>query len=385
MKSITVYYGPKIGFEKLIPTNRKTLSELVAEHDAKNKVYTHKIKRDDEESEDAPTPVEKEFVENLVAYSESYAGITESAVQSFVRILSGYIVENIYLQNPPVQIRQQLEQTFPGIIKVKRYSYKNLTEKGFHEINNTFDDNIIGQQHVKERLLIALYPLLSNVNSRKPVVIMFYGNSGIGKTETAKYISKILKQPLFRKQLSMFHSGEFQGYLFGGTHHQGSFARDLLERESNVILLDEFDKPHPVFHSAFYQLFDEGLFEDKNYRVELYNSIIICTSNYQTEAEIRQNLGDPIYYRFDKFIKFENLSETAMKAIISKHIESRYKALSRQEKKIVDKNYIQMKLFANVSRLNNVRQISNIIEEYFGIQLVKSFLGKQNKGEQPDE
>lgn len=72
----------------------------MAEHDAKNKVFTHKFKRDDEEPADEPVLAEKEIVENLVAYSESYAGITESAVQSFVGILGGYIVENIYLQNP---------------------------------------------------------------------------------------------------------------------------------------------------------------------------------------------------------------------------------------------------------------------------------------------
>jgi ATP-dependent Clp protease ATP-binding subunit ClpA len=374
MKSISVYYGPKSGFEKIIPAERKTLSELVAEHDAKNMVFTHKFKKGDEEPENEPIAVEKEHIENLVAYSESYAGIQESAVQSFVAILSGYVIENLFLQNPPIQIRQQLEQAYPKMIKEKKYSYKHLDKKGFLKINGTFADNIIGQERVKERLLIALYPLMTNAVNRKPVVMMFYGNSGIGKTETAKFISKILGQPLFRKQFSMFHSGEFQGYLFGGSHYQGSFARDLLERESNVILLDEFDKPHPVFHSAFYQLFDEGVFEDKNYRVELYNSIIICTSNYQSEAEIREHLGDPIYYRFDKFIKFENLSEEALKTIISKNIEAYYKTLSKQEKKVVDRQYIQNRLFENISKLNNVRQISNIIEEYFGIQLVNSYL-----------
>ena len=44
--------------------------------------------------------------------------------------------------------------------------------------------------------------------------------------------------------------------------HQKSFAKDLLARDSNVILLDEFDKANSIFHSAFYQLFDEGIFED---------------------------------------------------------------------------------------------------------------------------
>lgn len=138
-------------------------------------------------------------------------------------------------------------------------------------------------------------------------------------------------------------------------------------------------------YSAFYQLFDEGLFEDKNYKEELYNSIIICTSNYQTEAEIRQHLGDPIFFRFDKFIKFEDISEDALKTIISMNIEATYKSLTRQEKRIVDKDYIQTRLFENVSKLKNVRRISNIIKEYFGIQLVRMFLECRNKEKASNE
>lgn len=380
MKKIVVFYGPKNGFEKIVPSSRKTLSELVAEHDAKNKIFTHMFKKDGEQ-EELPETIEKEYFENLIAYSESYAGITESAVQSFVSILGGYKIDNLFLQNPPLQIKQQLEQTYPKLITEKKYSYKKLNKYMFLKINNNFCNYIIGQENVKKRLLIALYPLMNNIKNKKPVVIMFYGNSGIGKTETAKFISKILGQPLFRKQFSMFHSGEFQGYLFGGSHSQSCFAKDLLERESNVILLDEFDKPHSVFHSAFYQLFDEGIFEDKNYHVELYNSIIICTSNYQSEAETRKNLGDPIFYRFDKFIKFEDLTEDSLKIIIERIMNDKYKELSKEERKIVNRDYIKARLFENISKLNNVRQISGIIEEYYGIQLVNKLLSNEKNEE----
>lgn len=331
MKKITIYFGPKSGFEEIIPIEGKTLSELVAEDDAKRKIFIH-IHTKDEGIETKQEEIEKIHLGNLIAYSESYSGITESAVQGFANIFSGYDIDYLYLQNPPIQIQRQLEQTYPKMITVKKYNYKKLSKKMFSKINLEFDDFIIGQNKVKKRLLVSLYPLMSNNNNHKPVVMMFYGDSGIGKTETAKFISKILGQNLFRKQFSMFHSSEFQGYLFGGNHFQGCFARDLLERESNVILLDEFDKPHPVFHSAFYQLFDEGIFEDKNYRVELFDSIIICTSNYQNEAEIRKHLGDPVFFRFDKFIHFEDLSEDSLKQIISMLITNKYKTLSETEK-----------------------------------------------------
>lgn len=378
MKKIILYYGPKSGFKTLIPKTKKTLSELVTEYDAKNKIFTHRFeKEDDNQTEESEIPA-KEYIKNLIVYSESYSGITESAIQSFVSLISGYDIDNFYLQNPPIQIKQQLEQAFSNIISTEKYDYKKFNESMLFKINDNFSDNIIGQEGVKKRLLVSLYPLMKCNSSRKPVVIMFYGNSGIGKTETAKFISKVLGQPLFRKQLSMFHSSEFQNYLFGGNHFQACFARELLERESNVILLDEFDKPHSVFYSAFYQLFDEGIFEDKNYNVELYNSIIICTSNYQSEEDIRKHLGDPIYFRFDKCIKFEKLSEDSLRKIIEKLINIKYKSLSKTEKKIVDSDYIKTKLFKSVSKLTNVRQISTIVDEYFSLQLVEKKLAQHS-------
>jgi hypothetical protein len=60
-------------------------------------------------------------------------------------------------------------------------------------------------------------------------------------------------------------------------------------------------------------------------------------------------------------------------------ITNKYKNLSKAEKKMVDKDYIQKRLFDNVSRLTNVRQIANIVDEYYGIQLVDKILeGKIN-------
>lgn len=279
------------------------------------------------------------------------------------------------MQNPPVQIVTQLEQTFnKKIIKYKQYDYKKLTIEMFKKINSEFDNQIIGQEKAREKLLVALYPLINQREEKKPIVIMFYGPSGVGKTETAKFISNILGQKMFRKQFSMFQNVEFSSYLFGGKHFQECFGKDLLERESNVILLDEFDKSASVFHSAFYQLFDEGIFEDKNYRVELKNSIIICTSNYNTSEDIRKNLGDPIYYRFNSIIKFEQLSNESMNKIIDKLIDKKYKELTKDEKKIINKTNIKKIISPIVNKINNVRSAEIIIQELIGMELVKNIL-----------
>lgn len=370
MKKVTIYFGPKKDCQKKFPLEYITLSELV--HNQDTDLKTFRVVSGERPLE----KTKKQYYENVVAFSEQYAGIVEGAVQSFLSIIDSCDIDNLYLQNPPEQIVKQLQEAYPDIIERIQYKYKTFTKKMFLKFYKEFNDNVIGQENAKERLLSALYNLINSRN-KKPMVIMLYGKSGVGKTETAKYISEIYGQKLFRKQLSMFQSSEFQEYLFGGSHAQSSFAKDLLERESNVILLDEFDKPHPVFHSAFYQLFDEGVYEDKNYIVPLYDSLIICTSNYNSEDEIRKHLGDPIFYRFYKIVKYGDLSKDSIERIIDLQLKDKYKKLSRADKQIVDIEYIREKMKDASHLLNNARQISKIIDEYFSIQQVNHLISKE--------
>ena len=40
-------------------------------------------------------------------------------------------------------------------------------------------------------------------------------------------------------------------------------------------------------------MFDEGIFVDANYSVDVFDCIIICTTNYKSEEEAVKNLGEP--------------------------------------------------------------------------------------------
>ena len=249
-----------------------------------------------------------------------------------------------------------------------------MTKEDFLRIYDEFDERIIGQEKAKRKILVALYPLIKKYNNGKPITLMFYGNSGVGKTETAKFISDILDEKLFRKQFSMFQNLKFSEYLFGGSHMQSSFAKDLLERESNIILLDEFDKAANLFHEAFYQLFDEAIFEDNNYEVKLEDSIIICTSNYKNLEEIRKNIGDPLFYRFDSIIKFNDLSKESIEKIIENIVNKKYEKLNIEDKKLINKNEIIDLFKNNADKIHNSRQISNLIEEKINSVLIDLFI-----------
>lgn len=357
MVNIKIFIGPKKAFEEFIPDGDILfLNDLVKIADGKlNRYYEH--------------------YDFLVGYSENYSGISESAIQNFDVLLKTVEFNEIYLHNPPENIKRLIKNSYDDVT-IKIYDYPKLTSKKFLKINYEFNERIIGQNHVKNELLNSLYDLLKGYNDNKPICLLFYGPSGVGKTETAKFLSEIIGEELFRKQFSMFQNNKFSEYLFGGAHMQASFSRDLLERESNIILLDEFDKAANVFHDAFYQLFDEGVFEDSNYIVSLKNSIIICTSNYLDVKDIRKNIGDPLFFRFDKIIEFKKLNKEAIEKILVNKVNKKYDLLTDSDKDLIDKEKI-IKYFKEYSDyLVNTRQISKLVDEKINTTLVESYLNE---------
>lgn len=372
MKNINIYYGPKIGFNKILKLDSPavTLTNLAILSDKKMREHSFKtlsrkrVDGDDEIYEEIP----KIKIPILVAYSDEYAALSENAIQGFLSFLSQFEIETLYMQNPPSYIVSQFYK-LQYKLNVFQYVYNSINYDVIKTVNKEFSNTIIGQESVKKKLMSNLYPLC-NVNYHKPLVILFYGPTGVGKTETAKFLSKILKQQLFRKQFSMFNSGEFASYLFGGKHSQNSFAKELLERESNIILLDEFDKTNTLFHSAFYQMFDEGIFEDKNYTVYLDKSIIICTSNYSSLDEIKKNLGAPIYSRFDSIIKYNELDLSSIHKIIIKELDEQYSILNDWEKSVVNRETLLKDILSEIDYYENVRQIQHIIKDKVSSTLV---------------
>lgn len=275
--------------------------------------------------------------------------------------------KHLWLHNPPATIQAQLERAFN--VKARTYEYPVVAQATLRAFRDQFGQHVIGQERVGRRVLAALYGL-TTPDRLKPVVLMFYGPSGVGKTETAQFVNGLLGGQLFRKQFSMFQNDKFASYLFGGTHAEPSFAHDLVDRASGVILIDEFDKANSIFHSAFYEMFDEGIFEDKNYRVRLGPAIVICTSNYGSEGEIEQALGEALTSRFDALIQFDALTDQDLKAILDRLITSRYSKLTPADQVMIDINDIHAKLLARAGRVGNVRKLGKLVDETLALALV---------------
>lgn len=278
----------------------------------------------------------------------------------------------LVIQNPPAPVRAQLTRAFSTTV-VEQFDYPALTVGQLLKAHDDFDSAVVGQTHAKKQLLSAMYKL-TTPGRTAPVVVMFYGPSGVGKTETAHFINTITAGKLLRKQFSMFHSEKFASYLFGGTHSEPALARDLLDREPGVILIDEFDKANHTFHSAFYELFDGGVFEDKNYRVEVGPALIICTSNWATEVEVQRALGDALYSRFDAVIEFTSLTEQETRIVIDRMVDSRFAIKSDPQMDKLDREDIRAMLHRAAAQSPNVRQLGKLVDEVISTMIVSNLL-----------
>ncbi|MBZ9608218.1 AAA family ATPase [Clostridium estertheticum] len=367
MNKIVIFYGSRSAFEEILPKNGcRNLTDLVMEIDTDNRSFIL-VNQEKPLSEKQKTKVE-----NFIIESDEYSGVREHVILNFANFLAKLDVENLYIQNPPISISSQIEKLYSQVDIIKQ-EYSTIKKDDLVLLYNTYESRIKGQGKALKSLLQALYPI-TNANRNKPVVILFYGDTGLGKTETAHAISDVVKERLFRKQFSMFQNNQFATYLFGGAHYEKSFAKELLDRESNVILLDEFDKANSTFHSAFYQLFDEGIYEDPNYHLELKKSIIICTSNYKSIDDIKSNLGKAIFSRFDSVIKFDDLSINSKKEIANMQYEQKYKSYTYSEQTLVSNFGIKNKLIERCTLCSNAREISHLIDNTFALILLRDLV-----------
>lgn len=364
---VTIFHGPTSGFEKKITegSNILNLRDLVRLMDST-----------DSFSKWMASIPEEPYT--LLGYGESFSSIREHFIENLPTILqqlvaSGYIGVCI-LQNPPTAFIEGMKRVFGKELQEERHEYKNINKQSLIEISKKFKSEIVGQDDALVEILSTLYFLLNNLDE-KPIVMMFYGPAGVGKTETAKIINSSLNQgELLRQQMSMFQTSEFASYLFGSSIDTPSLAKDLIKRESNVILFDEFNRCSPYLYSAFFQMFDEGIYIDKNYEVSLKNSIIICTANFESIEEIYITLGSPLFSRFDHFIAFKDLSAEAKKTLINKKYSEILTSWESSDADIIKGNICVEEFIEQVDSFTNARNIEKGIKGKMARTLVLDML-----------
>ncbi|XP_041055123.1 caseinolytic peptidase B protein homolog [Carcharodon carcharias] len=156
-------------------------------------------------------------------------------------------------------------------------------------------EHIIGQETAIATVAAAIRRKENGwADEEHPLVFLFLGSSGIGKTELAKQIAKYMhndvKKKFIRLDMSEFQEkhevakfiGSPPGYV--GHEEGGQLTKKLKQSPNAVVLFDEVDKAHPDVLTIMLQLFDEGRLTDgKGKTIECKDAIFIMTSNVASE------------------------------------------------------------------------------------------------------
>ncbi|XP_075972316.1 mitochondrial disaggregase-like isoform X2 [Anticarsia gemmatalis] len=158
---------------------------------------------------------------------------------------------------------------------------------------------IVGQQAAIEAVAAAVRRKENGwADDEHPLVFLFLGSSGIGKTELAKQLARYMHRDdpaaFIRLDMSEYQEKHEVAKLIGappgyvGHEEGGQLTRALARRADAVVLFDEVDKAHPDVLTVLLQLFDEGRLTDgKGKLIECKNAIFVMTSNLAAD-EIAQ-------------------------------------------------------------------------------------------------
>lgn len=312
--------------------------------------------------------------DNCIVRADDYGSVMPHVLSNFANIVNlNYNMGTLYIQNPPRRVLESLKAGLDGEIEYYGSEYPNLNRAALAQIYRNLNRDVYGQEECKKQILSGMYRLTTGATN-KPVVLMLYGPSGVGKTESAKSISRSLGGELLRIQFSMMQTSEAYDYVFGAEHSKSSFARDMMGRESNVILIDEFDKVNPALYNAFYELFDEGKYVDTNYNVELGQAIFLLTCNFSSESEIKKVLGPAMFSRIGCCVEYADLTAEQKQKIVNNWYDSIISSLMVDEKDFVETTDIHEWFLKNAERYDNIRILKTKMENAIFEKLTDHFI-----------
>jgi ATP-dependent Clp protease ATP-binding subunit ClpA len=220
---------------------------------------------------------------------------------------------------------------------------------------------IYGQDDAIDNLVSAIKLARSGLgHPDKPVgSFLFSGPTGVGKTELAKQLARVMGVEFIRFDMSEYMEKHTVSRLIGAPpgyvgFDQGGLLTDAIRKTPHAVLvLDEIEKAHPDVFNILLQVMDHATLTDNNGRkADFRNIILVMTTNAGAAELSREGLGfgtassgaqkkdrvaiertfSPEFRnRLDAWITFSSLAPATVDKIVNKFIRELTDQLSAKE------------------------------------------------------
>ncbi len=198
--------------------------------------------------------------------------------------------------------REDIEVVVAAMAKVPAESVSGNERQRLESLDAALRDHIFGQDGAIDSIVSAIR--LSRAGLRlpnKPVgSFLFFGPTGVGKTELARVLAHALGVELLRYDMSEYSEKHTVSRLIGAPpgyigFDQGGLLTDAVRRQPySVVLLDEIEKAHPDLFNILLQVMDHATLTDNTGRkADFRNVVLIMTTN----AGARELSTAPIGFR----------------------------------------------------------------------------------------
>ncbi len=244
---------------------------------------------------------------------------------------------------------ERIEQVVARMAQIPTKQVSSDDKTALKNLERDLQSKVFGQDQAIKELASAIKLARAGLRPpEKPIgSYLFAGPTGVGKTEVAKQLARIMGIELLRFDMSEYMERHTVSRLVGAPpgyvgHDNGGLLTEAVSKTPHaVLLLDEIEKAHPDIFNVLLQIMDHGTLTDNNgKKADFRHIVLIMTSNVGAADLARTRLGfgqrltrgdaDIAYKntfspefrnRLDAKIMFAPLSPDTMGSIVQKALD----------------------------------------------------------------
>jgi ATP-dependent Clp protease ATP-binding subunit ClpA len=192
------------------------------------------------------------------------------------------------------------ERTVARMAKIPERSVSASDRSRLQDLEPDLKQVVFGQDSAIEAVCRAIKLARSGLaHPDRPVgAFLFAGPTGVGKTEVARQLAKVMGVEFLRFDMSEYMERHTVSRLIGAPpgyvgFDQGGLLTDAVNKTPHcVVLLDEIEKAHPDLFNILLQVMDHATLTDNNGRkADFRNVIIVMTTNAGAQELARTMIG----------------------------------------------------------------------------------------------